>query len=245
MKKIYIIMLIMVFSAFANNCKDWSNNSDNCLYDTTYTRPKFSNTENYMKIGDPACLTYEDKYYTYKDSIVLKNGLMVKIKLPRKICRDIEDISIIKIPHKIKVPRKKIDRSCCIRQACVGCSEAFIQNEIVQCYHGEWHEEVCSHTYFIDSTYYTTAYQIKYTDSANISFEYSISKSIMELSSDYYIDDNIIEIYRDDGTLRYKGELTYEPGNLEELPTYKTRGWCYNKTGTKETRKTNNVTLCK
>jgi hypothetical protein len=245
LKHILAASLTIVSFAFANDCRDWSNNSDNCLIDTVSTIPRFANTEETMTVGSTACMTYDDKYYTVKDSVGQTNGLVVKFKLPRRICRKIVDITFIKIPHTRHISKKKIDRSCCIRQACVGCSPDFIRNEIDQCYHGEWHAAVCSRIYYIDSTYYTHAYQITYSDSADITYEYSIEKTQIELSPEYFVDGNIIEIYRDDGTIKYKGELIFVPGDKENFPSYKTRGWCYNKTGTKETRKTNNVSLCK
>ena len=238
-------MLVLTSFVFANNCKDWSNNSDNCLIDTVLTIPRFANTEEKLTVGSNACITYDDKYYTVKDSIVQANGLIVKYKLPRRICRKIDNITFVKIPHTIHIPKKTIDRTCCIRQACVGCSEGFIRNEINQCYHGETHATVCSRTHYIDSTYYTHAYQITYSDSADITFEYSIEKTQIELNSEYFVDGSIIEIYRDNGTIKYKGELIFVPSDKENFPSYKTRGWCYNKLGTKEIRKTNNVSLCK
>ena len=244
MKQILSLLLIVASSAFADNCKDWINNSDNCLYDTTYQRPTFGNTEEYMEEGKSACITYNDKYYTYEDSVILKNGLMVKFLLPRKLCRIIESITTIKIPKSVRVPRYKIDRECCERQACVGCSQKYIRRELDKCYHGEA-DLICKQTYYADSTYYKWAYQVKYSDSVKVDFEYSSTKTRVELNPDYFVDGNSIEIYRTDGTLRYRGELTYVPGDLENLPTYKTRGWCYNKAGNMEARKTNNVGLCK
>jgi len=238
MKKILILIILFVAFIYANNCKDWSNNSDNCLYDTTYQRPKFGNTEDYMKIGETACRTYNDQYYTFLDSVPLDNGLYIKVKLPRRICREIEDITSIKISNVIRVPRTKIDYDCCDR-----AWETYKYK--LQCYHGELYGS-CQSTYYVDSTFYTYAYQIKYSDSAQVGFDVSkYNKAQIELDNSYYIDNEIIEIYRDDGTLRYKGELTYIHGDLENRPSYKTRGWCYNKLGTKETRKTNNVRLCK
>lgn len=236
MKKIYILILIMVLNVFANNCKNWENTSDNCLNDTTIQKPKFNNTESYMQIGDVACRTYDDKYYTFKDSITLKNGLMIKILLPRQVCREIINIERIRIPSTIRVPRTKVDFDCCDRAWQTYQYRA-------QCYHNELYGS-CTHTYYVDSTIYTNAYHIEYADSARIGFDFT-EKSKIELSADYYVENDFVEIYRDDGTLKYKGELLYEEETVEKLPTYKTRGWCYNKTGTKETRKTNNVTLCK
>lgn len=247
MKKIIFILLVLVTFNYANNCKDWSNNSDNCLNDTTLQRPKFGNTETYMQIGDTACRTYDEKYYTYQDSIILKNGLSIKIMLPRRICREIEDISLIKIPNTIRVPKTKIDYSCCDRNHATDMRLYGTNKYKTQCYYGEGSisDDKCKHTFYVDSTVYTKAYQIKYSDSANVTFEFSFTKTRIELSSDYYIDDDFVEIYREDGTLKYRGEITYVPADLENLPTYKTRGWCYDKTGTKEIRKTNNVNLCK
>ena len=95
MKAICTILMLATSLLFANNCKDWRNNSDNCLYDTTLTRPIYANTETYMEAGQQACRTYNDQYYTLKDSLVSKSGLLYSIKLPRKICREIEDISPI------------------------------------------------------------------------------------------------------------------------------------------------------
>ena len=247
MKKILILILLVSSFIFANNCKDWTNNSDNCLNDTTLQKPKFGNTETYMKIGDIACRTYDEKYYTFKDSLHFKNGLMFKILLPRKICREITHIAIIKIPDTIRVSKNKIDRACCDRMHADDIrlygSTAFK----TQCYYGEGSilDDKCKRFYYVDSIVYTNAYRIQYSDSAQIDFNYSENKTKIELSSDYYIEDNTIEIYRNDGTLKYKGELIYIPGTLENLPSYKTRGWCYNKLGTKELRKTNNVNLCK
>lgn len=243
MKKIYILMLIMVLNVFANNCKNWENTSDNCLNDTTIQKPKFNNTESYMQIGDVACRTYDDKYYTFKDSITLKNGLMIKILLPRQVCREIINIEPIRIPSTIRVPRTKIDFDCCDR-AHADDMRLYGSNTFkIQCYHGEW-DAKCKQIQYVDSTIYTNAYHIEYADSARIGFDFT-EKSKIELSADYYVENDFVEIYRDDGTLKYKGELLYEEETAEKLPTYKTRGWCYNKTGTKETRKTNNVTLCK
>jgi len=243
MKPIIIMLLVFATTIFAGNCADWQNNSDNCLYDTTASKPKYNNTEQYMRIGELACRTYSDKYYTYKKDIELDNGLLIDIKLPRRICRRIVDISRIVIPHTYRIPKKVVDRACCDRAHADDLrlygSYAFRN----QCYHGEttYH---CANTVSTDTTYYTEAYQIQYSDSAVVDFEYTIKDTRIELSSDYYIDSDNIEIYRTDGTLKYRGELTYIPADLENLPTYKTRGWCYNRSGTKELRRTNNIHVC-
>ena len=243
MKAICTILLLVSSLLFANNCKDWRNNSDNCLYDTTLTRPIYANTEDYMEAGQQACRTYNEQYYTVKDSLVSKSGLLFSVKRPRKICREIEYISHIKIPITTRVLKKQVDRSCCIRQACVGCSPEYIRNEIERCYHGEV-DYICQRSYWADSIYYVDAFQTKYSDSVIVDFDYSIAKTKIELNPEYYIDGDSIEIYRDNGTLKYKGELLFVDGDLEKFPSYNTRGWCYSINGTKPTRKTNNVKQC-
>lgn len=237
LKHILAISLGLASFAFANNCKDWSNNSDNCLIDTVMEVPRFSNTEETFSVGARACRTYNDKYYTVGDSIVQKNGLVVRFKLPQRVCRDIVDISTIKIPHTVRVPRYTVNRTC--------CDNSWTQYSYRQeCYRGEL-STYCTKVSYIDSIYYTNKFQITYSDSADITHDYAIEKARIELDPDYFVEGDIIEIYREDGTIRYKGDLIFVPGDEENFPSYKTRGWCYNKTGTKEVRKTNNVSLCK
>jgi len=236
LKHILATSIALVSFTFANNCNDWINNSDNCLIDTVSTIPRFANTEETMTVGSNACMTYNDKYYTVKDSVVQTNGLVVKFKLPRRICRKIEDISRIKIPHTRTVSKIIVNRTCCDQSWSV-------YNYRQQCYRGEL-STYCQNVKYVDSLYFTYSYQITYSDSADITYEYSIEKTQVELIPEYFVDGNIIEIYRDDGTIKYKGELIFVPGDKENFPLYKTRGWCYNKTGTKETRKTNNISLC-
>ena len=56
---------------------------------------------------------------------------------------------------------------------------------------------------------------------------------------DVYYENGIIEVFRKDGSLRYKGKIMFENESVN------TSGDCYNKTGSAITKHTNNASTCK
>lgn len=83
-------------------------------------------------------------------------------------------------------------------------------------------------------------YDVYYSDSTDYREDkFSDIKVELHLNLNVFYDDGIIELYRDDGSLRYKGKLKIEPDESH----ISTSGDCYNKKG-KVTRHTNNADLC-
>lgn len=58
-------------------------------------------------------------------------------------------------------------------------------------------------------------------------------------TADMFYEDNVVELFRKDGSLRYRGKVNFEGESVS------TSGDCYDKMGATPTRHTNNANTCK
>jgi hypothetical protein len=230
-----ILSIILFISTNAwSVCTDFSKNSNYCLHDTTLNWPTYSNGDNF-EIGNGVCTPYNNGEYQEVISSTIQ-GINISLQFPQKVCRNISHIELTRLSDVIKV--KRINSNCCrIATACSGCSRGYVNDNYAECMIGISYGQ-CQ--YYGDSTVYFNAHITTYSDTMQIVSDFSKDpKHIIKQSSNAFLNGDTIELYRNDGSLRYKGFVNV----VDSLVI--TKGQCYNKLGSKPIKKTNNADFCK
>ncbi|MCQ2106411.1 MAG: hypothetical protein MJZ26_11545, partial [Fibrobacter sp.] len=242
MKKFFMFIGIAASIAFCF-CYDFEENIYDCIVQRTKSYPTYSDGTR-KEVGQNACLQIL-KNKEYGDTII--QGIPVSIMYPAKPCRKIISITPKK-SYREKIKKTNVDRLCCIEKT----GYSFYSDNKYN--HRERVEfELC--TKGKGFSYYQTnpclefgveneeviEYEIVY--SPNITYDFDTTKKpvyTFKQNVNSFMYNDTIELYRDDGTLKYKGIIVDNGNN-----TLSTKGVCYGADGIKEIRRTNNADFCK
>lgn len=228
-----ILFLLLVFVHAELNSTFMDPNSKN-LRDTTDSWPTYDNGVKYT-VGGSTCMTTGE--YA-EDTSFVRQGITISLKRPVVLCRFNTNISRISIEKTEFI--KRIDAGCCTRAVCPdgACKNSFEKNSFTRCMLNEHpFSDDCKR--YVDTTYVESAYETVFSDSLIKTLDKSTSpKFVAKQSADVFVERDTLELYRKNGTLRYRGVVKV----IDTLVT--TKGFCFDKKGIKEIRRTNNAMSC-
>lgn len=218
------LLLILAITVYAfSYCPDFKENSPRCLRDTTVNLPTYSDGS-YMKKGESVC-----KRDTYVETDTLQlQGVTVSVNYMTKVCRKIIGFG--------KVTR--LDFDCCSDYAARERKYTKDSNKKPMDVYSDAYGKCIHYEYTpcVNTDGYITGYDEKY----DIEYDYKDKRLFIKESPNAFVSGDTIEMFRDDGTLRYRGFVSIKNNDI-----LITKGDCYNKSGTSKTRMTNNASLCK
>ncbi len=219
----FIFWTILVAASLSwSTCFDHDRDIVECFYDTTNVWPTYSDGQKISK-GDDICWgTLKSGYVvTHTDSAY---GITFVIKHPYKqVCRNVVGIFLATIPDYKYVA----DTAFCLRKYSTGANKE-------TCVRRKWETK--------KQYYKKNIYIIEYSKSKVYTQDYEAEPQYEIVQNERVFFDpstNIVELYREDGTLRYEGSTQFQ--GLKLL----THGHCFDKANGNMGRKTNNPDICK
>lgn len=219
MKKLAVLLLLVSVSAFGY-CNFFYLNTNDCIMKETDDWPIYSDGTP-LKEGGTICIGHvkEVEKIEFK-----KQGIPIELNGYRAACRVIESIKL----------RFHGDRECCSRNYTVGTG--------AYRYCLEAEQGPCA-----TKSYYLTHFSRDLIE--DVGFQDEASTWQLKDDPNFVLIGDSIDVFRDDGTLKYRGFLSitrnaYESNGAKITEPVKTSGFCYDKKG-KQTKRVNNVDACK
>lgn len=203
-------------------CFDHDRDIVECFYDTTDVWPTYSDGQAISKGNDICWNTLKSGYaVTHADSAY---GISFVVKHPYKqVCRFVMNIFLVPISDYKFVA----DTGFCLRKYSSSANQE-------TCVRHKWETKK---QYYKKNVYITEYSKNKtYTQNYEATPEYEIIQNERVF---YNSSTNIVELYREDGTLRYEGTAQFQDKKLL------THGHCFDKANGNMGRKTNNPDICK
>lgn len=245
MKKFFMFIVVASSIAFCF-CRDFEENIYDCYVERTEGYPTYRDGKK-REVGQNACIQVL-KNEEYGDTTI--QGIPVSIIYPAKPCRKIISINPKEKSYKKQKIKTDVDNYCCAQQ--VGCK--IYPNTKVKCHRSlKGKYELCiqgqgfypnpnpCQRYEYKNIEYISEYEVVY--SQDITYDFDTTKKpvyFFKQNVNSFMYNDTVELYRDDGTLKYKGIIVDNGNN-----TLSTKGVCYGVDGIKEIRRTNNADFCK
>lgn len=216
MKRLAIIFLLIVIpEIMARNCPDFSVSSPDCLYKDSDSWPKYSDGSPY-EVGKYTCIGSNREPEKFK---YVKQGIPLVLVAYRMICRKIESIE----------KHFYADFDCC-------------QNKIGR-NHPSYKKCVDGEISFCNTKFF---YWTRYSEELDENAPFDETSMIWELDNDPNVVrmGDSVEVFRDDGTLKYRGYMSLKRAAAGNKEPVRTSGFCYDRSG-KQTKRVNNADVCK